>query len=183
MGLAPEQGKGIEYEFDLLVELTQLHQGIISKDRTSKFQDEVIDKPGEEFGIALYDWLSSGNAVLPPLTMPPIDTQSEPAEKTPAPEKPTTAGKEKESTIPTQPKATGYKAEGEAVITQIGTIINTASPAGQLYFSEGEIADARLLIGAVKMDAKGLKDLKDFCTYLASELEKRQHEEVSGKAA
>jgi hypothetical protein len=62
MGLAPEQGKGIEYEFDLLVELDQRHQATITKDRTGKFQDTVIDKPGEEFGVALYDWLIYGNA-------------------------------------------------------------------------------------------------------------------------
>jgi hypothetical protein len=61
MGLAPEQGKGIEYEFDLLIEMNQRHEGIITKDRTGKFQDEVIDKPGEDFGIALYNWLTQGN--------------------------------------------------------------------------------------------------------------------------
>jgi len=50
LGLAPEQGKGIEYEFDLLVELNQQHQATVTKDRTGKFQDETIEKPGEEFG-------------------------------------------------------------------------------------------------------------------------------------
>ena len=63
MGLAPEHGKGIEYEFDLLMELDQKHQATITKDRTGKYQDKVIDKPGEDFGVALYDWLSSGVAV------------------------------------------------------------------------------------------------------------------------
>jgi hypothetical protein len=57
LGLAPEQGKGIEYEFDLLVEINQQHIATITKDRTGKFQDETIEKPGEDFGIALYDWL------------------------------------------------------------------------------------------------------------------------------
>jgi hypothetical protein len=37
LGLAPEQGKGIEYEFDLLVELNQRHQRTITKDRTGSF--------------------------------------------------------------------------------------------------------------------------------------------------
>ena len=61
MGLAPEQGKGIEYEFDLLIEMNQHHQASVTKDRTGKFQDSVIDKPGEDFGCSLYDWLT-GNA-------------------------------------------------------------------------------------------------------------------------
>jgi hypothetical protein len=48
-----------EYEFDLLVEFTQTHQAVVTKDRTGKFQDETIDKPGEDFGVALYGWLNS----------------------------------------------------------------------------------------------------------------------------
>lgn len=58
MGLAPEQGKGIEYEFDLLLELSQQHIATVAKDRSGHFQDMLIDKPDEHFGIALYDWLN-----------------------------------------------------------------------------------------------------------------------------
>ena len=50
-GLAPEQGKGIEYEFDLLMEMDQAHYATITKDRTGKFQDETIEKPGRLSGI------------------------------------------------------------------------------------------------------------------------------------
>lgn len=57
VGLAPEQGKGIEYEFDLLLELSPDHIGRVIKDRTGKFQDELLDKPGEDFGQALAVWL------------------------------------------------------------------------------------------------------------------------------
>ena len=60
VGLSPEQGKGIEYEFDLLIQLSTEHIGHVIKDRTGKFQDELIDKPGEEFGKALHDWLGDG---------------------------------------------------------------------------------------------------------------------------
>lgn len=58
LGLAPEQGKGIEYEFDLLIEMSQNHAGTVTKDRTGKFQDTVIEKPDEKFGAELYRWLS-----------------------------------------------------------------------------------------------------------------------------
>jgi hypothetical protein len=57
VGTQPEQGKGIEYEFDMLLNLTQDHYATVEKDRTSKFQDEIIAKPGEEFGKAIKDWL------------------------------------------------------------------------------------------------------------------------------
>lgn len=60
VGLAPEQGKGIEYEFDLLLELNPDHNANIIKDRTGKWQDKIVEKPDESFGKALADWLADG---------------------------------------------------------------------------------------------------------------------------
>lgn len=60
VGLAPEQGKGIEYEFDLLMELTVDHTARILKDRTGKYQDKIIEKPGEDLGKELHAWLREG---------------------------------------------------------------------------------------------------------------------------
>ena len=62
VGLTPEQGKGIEYEFDMLLELSTEHFCTVIKDRTGKYQDKIIDKPGEEFGKELISWLNSGSA-------------------------------------------------------------------------------------------------------------------------
>ncbi len=58
VGLAPEQGKGVEYEFDLLLEISTEHIANVIKDRTGKFQDKLIDKPGEMFGNMLREWLT-----------------------------------------------------------------------------------------------------------------------------
>lgn len=63
VGLAPEQGKGIEYEFDMLIEMSPEHDGLVLKDRTGKYQDKVIEKPGPEFGRELIDWLNDGKKV------------------------------------------------------------------------------------------------------------------------
>ncbi len=60
VGMSPEQGKGIEYEFDLLIEITPEHYGNVLKDRTGKFQDKTIEKPDEKFGKELSNWLSDG---------------------------------------------------------------------------------------------------------------------------
>ena len=60
VGLSPEQGKGIEYEFDLLLELSVDHIGNVLKDRTGKYQDKLIELPGEDFGADLAGWLSDG---------------------------------------------------------------------------------------------------------------------------
>jgi len=58
--LAPEQRDGFEYEFDMVMELNANHYGTIIKDRTNKFQDEIVQKPGIEFGKRLADWLKDG---------------------------------------------------------------------------------------------------------------------------
>jgi hypothetical protein len=65
VGLSPMQGKSIEYEFDLLLELTAEHIGTVIKDRTGKFQDRLIDKPGEDFGRELAAWLADGVPAAP----------------------------------------------------------------------------------------------------------------------
>lgn len=60
VGLAPEQGKGIEYEYDMLMSINTDHIGLIEKDRTGKYQDKIITKPDEDFGEELARWLSDG---------------------------------------------------------------------------------------------------------------------------
>lgn len=71
VGLAPEQGKGIEYEFDMLMEMSVDHVANVIKDRTGKYQDALINKPDETFGKDLVEWLNSGETVAPkPATQP-----------------------------------------------------------------------------------------------------------------
>ena len=61
VGLAPEQGKGIEYEFDMLMEISPEHIANVIKDRTGKYQDKIIEYPGEEMGKELVAWLAEGD--------------------------------------------------------------------------------------------------------------------------
>ena len=58
VGITPEQRGGIEYEFDLLIEMSPEHVGTVLKDRTGELQDQMIKLPGEELGKQLADWLS-----------------------------------------------------------------------------------------------------------------------------
>lgn len=60
IGTTPEQGKNIEYEFDILMELSTDHIGTVLIDHTGKFQDAIIEKPGEDFGQSLVAWLNEG---------------------------------------------------------------------------------------------------------------------------
>ena len=66
IGEAPKQGKQIEFEFDMLMQISQEHQAVVLKDRTGKYQDEcfVID---EKLGEDLKLWLSESidNSITP----------------------------------------------------------------------------------------------------------------------
>jgi len=156
IGLAPEQGKGIEFEFDLLLEMNQKHVAFVSKDHTDKFQDALIEKPGEEFGVALYDWLNGGKAE--PLTKT-IQAQAKeiiPTKNT------TTTNKDNDS----------LKERSAAVIKEIGNIVK-ASENGQEYFTEDERNEARQVIQSTKLNEDGMKDLLALKEFLAVELDKR----------
>ena len=67
IGLAPEQGKGIEYEFDMLFELSTEHILTVIKDRSGKFQDRCIPEPSEDLGREMAAWLDDG---VTPLSLP-----------------------------------------------------------------------------------------------------------------
>lgn len=66
IGLAPEQGKGIEYEFDMLMEMDISHTATIQKDRTGKYQDKIIECPGIALGRELAQWLDDGIEYVAP---------------------------------------------------------------------------------------------------------------------
>lgn len=62
IGMAPIQGKGIEYEFDILLELAPNHVATVIKDRAvGRFQDKLIEYPGQSFGRELIEWLNEGD--------------------------------------------------------------------------------------------------------------------------
>ena len=152
IGLAPEQGKGIEYEFDLLIEMNQNHQATVTKDRTGKYQDEVIDRPGEEFGIALYEWLMSGtaaNAANQEPAAPPVATTAAPNNG-----------------------IASLKEQSTALIMEIGGIVTSAEN-GREYFTEDERDEARSLIKSIKLSEDGVRELQTLKEFLGDELGKR----------
>ena len=153
LGLAPEQGKGIEYEFDLLCEINQQHVATVTKDRTGKYQDLTIEKPGEDFGAALYDWLQTGTDITPKETQP----IQKPTEKT------DTTANSNNSVL---------KERSVTVIKQIGEIVTKAEN-GQEYFTEDERNETRQLIQSTKMNESGIKELLVLKDFLAEELTKR----------
>ena len=60
VGTAAVQRQGFEYEFTMSMSMDANHVGMVTKDRTSKFQDKFIEKPGQKFGKELIEWLNEG---------------------------------------------------------------------------------------------------------------------------
>jgi len=155
IGLAPEQGKGIEYEFDVLIELNQNHEGTILKSFPRIFQDAVIE------------WLENGIPDTQSAT--PTVAENTPAklENTPNIENPKPENQNAEV------KGQNLKKQGDELMKEIGTIITTAN-GDEPYFTEEEKEGARQIIKATKPDEKGIADLMDFKAFLSEELSKRE---------
>jgi DNA polymerase III delta prime subunit len=78
VGMAPVQRDGMEYEFDLVADLSvEKHVAKASKDRTSIF-DGTAEVPSEEWGKRLSAWLTSGApAPVQPKPAPTPDPEEE----------------------------------------------------------------------------------------------------------
>ncbi len=78
IGLKPEQGKGIEFEFTMLALVNEDHSAVFKKDRSGAFQDRTIDLLTEEVGEEILRWLNegSGEQALPQATQPRSQSNS-----------------------------------------------------------------------------------------------------------
>lgn len=69
LGLKPIQREGVDYEFDVVLDLNQNHLASCSKDRTSLF-DGTMEIPTTGTGERLRDWLDAGADVAEPAPVP-----------------------------------------------------------------------------------------------------------------
>lgn len=65
IGLAPVQKEGIEYEFDILAEMTPDNTFIVSKTRCPELNGYIKQQPGAETAEIIKKWLSDGVAPEP----------------------------------------------------------------------------------------------------------------------
>jgi hypothetical protein len=191
VGLAPEQGKDIEYEFDLLLKMDQSHQAAVIKDRTGLYQDQVIPLPDETFGANLHHWLATGvspdeagtkAAALPtpPAAQSPVKPETSAAVPTAQPHKQAKAAADKP--VPSiQPS--DLKTKGRMVVDEIGSILKTASESGEGYFNPQEIEEARQLVNNSPADEAGLKQLEEFKQFLANEIVRRKGQREAAQTA
>ena len=76
VGMAPIQRDGMEYEFDIVADMDQEHNFIVSKTRYRGLDNAVINKPGVELGEEIRAWLEDGIDAPP---APPATIQSRPS--------------------------------------------------------------------------------------------------------
>lgn len=57
VGLAAIQRDGMEFEFDIVIQMTQDNDGIVEKSRCSELANRVFSKPGMELSSILVEWL------------------------------------------------------------------------------------------------------------------------------
>jgi hypothetical protein len=62
IGLAPIQRAGLEYEFTVMLELSEGGLAKVGKTRWSEIADKVFEKPGTKFAKELLAWLGAGEA-------------------------------------------------------------------------------------------------------------------------
>jgi hypothetical protein len=176
IGLAPEQGKGIEYEFDLLLELSPEHLGLVLKDRTGRFQDAVIERPGEEFGQALAAWLAAPAAEA---ASPEPKTPSLPEPRAAKRSRKTTGKDEPPAVIPSAPATQTDAPEPQDTAATWGEISTPATPIAEAVQEQVE----RLVLRAAKVGA--WTQARDYCheRFAGGELDYALNEIATGEAA
>ena len=81
IGLQPVQREGMEYEFDVLGDLDQDHNLIISKSRCAAIDNKLFPRPGAEFAAILNEWLGGSPApVAAPAANPAPDLEFVPSD-------------------------------------------------------------------------------------------------------
>lgn len=64
VGMAPIQREGMDYEFDLVLDLDLKHHAMASKDRTGLFDSSAPFLPTEETGRQIITWLRTGKSII-----------------------------------------------------------------------------------------------------------------------
>lgn len=75
VGMAPVQRDGMEYEFDVVADMDQENNLIVSKSRCPAMNGQVVNKPGKQVADTLREWLTDGAPVIvtQPVTEPPAN--------------------------------------------------------------------------------------------------------------
>jgi hypothetical protein len=99
IGMQPVQREGMEYEFDVIGDMTMEHKLIVSKSRCRDIDGKIFEKPGADFAAILSEWLGGDTAPVdaPKPVSAPAHYAQAPAASTPpvqhqAPQAPAQSG-------------------------------------------------------------------------------------------
>lgn len=75
VGLAPIQREGVEFEFDVVGDMTLNTDLIVSKTRCSTLNGKIIHEPGQAFAQTLFHWLHGESESTVSEDRSPLDTE------------------------------------------------------------------------------------------------------------
>lgn len=78
VGLAPVQRAGVEYEFDLVADIDQEHNLMVTKSRAVELDGLVANRPGPDVAEQILAWANGGTAPADPLPPSPSSASADP---------------------------------------------------------------------------------------------------------
>jgi len=79
VGMASIQREGMDYEYDVMIEMDLNHNGVVMKTRCNALDGKVFKRPGADLAQILNAWLSDGVEPAPKPTAPAVDPAYEEA--------------------------------------------------------------------------------------------------------
>ena len=163
VGLEAIMRDGMEYEFDIVMDIDKAHNAVVSKTRLDVIDGLVISKPGEELAKTLYDWLNDGEDAPEPIPEPaPKPKSSGPRKAIPASKvgtsdpKPQTIEQPDEATTEEEaPSIPGQNPEVLAFIETVEKYLEGKASEG----NELEIIDSAREICGVQFQVENIGDI------------------------
>lgn len=137
VGMAPIQRDGMEYEFDVVMEMDLSNRGVVTKTRCPALTGGVFDKPGEDVAAVLVDWLQGA-------PVPEAKQRAATVEAAAAPAVPAQSASRKAST-PRPQNGNGH-ANGKSLAERKAALDQTMQSMGLT------LEDAEALTGGVLVD-------------------------------
>lgn len=136
VGMAPVQRQGVEYEFDIVGDIDQEHNLIISKSRCFALADQVVNRPGKKFAQEILTWARGGKATADTKPPAPVAKPADPTPATPTPAPSSVAPAQPAPSTPAVPpttpsaQPTPASNSGAAIAAQLANIRALATENG-----------------------------------------------------
>jgi hypothetical protein len=135
VGLEAIMRDGMEYEFDIVMDIDKQHNAVVSKTRLDVIDGLVVNKPGAELAKTLLDWLNDGEE--------PRDTVVPEPTKSSGPRKAIPASKLRSAVPETQPEEPENNNEDTTpeALPEVLTFLNSVETYLQNNATEGNEAE------------------------------------------